>query len=354
MRSTRSYLARPMSDISYVDEDTLSPTGYTGNTRHHHPRPSNSSAGSSNNSRGMTLRNQSSESAFIPVPVSTNNKDHLRVEQGSTYRAKQQKNRDSLHSRHSADAQTQSAESSFMVQQTLAEDNDQVVQHQQPCVQIVTSSPSPHTQQQPYAAVPPPRVASPVLMVSASPVPGQQASQPTQAVTVQHSGGALQTHLLPSPIYGFGYDPTYCQYLGQGVDGFQYELVRRPSIGPHNPPAAPVELLLPTQPSPVPTQQTHLRRASGGIPYLTANSMQGSFDSGGPPSSATAAPIFIQQPLSPRHLHQNPQQPSPYHQPQPRMQVAPDWAAVTAGQSNPANSAGPTNDIPKLIHETSI
>merc|ERR1719189_1825892 len=95
----------------------------------------------------------------------------------------------------------------------------------------------------------PPRVASPLL------VPAAPAATAGTAVTVQHAGGALQTHLLPSPIYGFGYDPTYCQYLGQGADGYQYELVRRPSIGP------PVELLVPQAPTDVPGGMH--RRASG-------------------------------------------------------------------------------------------
>jgi hypothetical protein len=40
--------------------------------------------------------------------------------------------------------------------------------------------------------------------------------------------------LLPSPMYAAAshdYDPNYVQYLGQAADGYQYELVRRPSMG---------------------------------------------------------------------------------------------------------------------------
>ena len=442
MRSTRSYLARPMSDISYVDEDTLSPTAISGGNHHHggHRRTSgaNNNAANANKtaSAGMmhhrgvgglhhsSLVTDSSNSAFIPVPTTNNTgsgpganqAQYLKVE-GTSYRVHRNnnsaanhaannsaagaaqgggghfKNRDSLQSRYSTDAQTQSAESSFVAAaatntptlhyQPNSEDlPDSISQetslpvplpagnpaahqalavagHPPPCVQIVSSSPSPQ---------PPPRVASPLLIqpVSASPVPAGT------AVTVQHAGGALQTHLLPSPIYGFGYDPSYCQYLGQGVDGFQYELVRRPSIGP---PPPPVELLLPAAASPVPhaaPPPPHIsgRRPSGGIPYLAPNSMQGSFDSMGPPANIAApTPIFIQpqqQPLSPRHLHHGsaPQAPPPSsHSPAPssaasatplhRSSVAAnpnDWGPT--GNANSAASAA--NDIPKLIHETSI
>lgn len=313
MRSTRSYLNRPMSDISYVDEETmLSPTG-TSNTS----RQRSSGNGSSNNNKGMRSH---------LVTESSTNQQYLKVEAG--YRLQRQPQakplhqRDSLQSRASADAQTQSAESSFNRQlsetDSVGEYAAAATAAAAPCVQIVSSSPQPP---------PPPRVASPLLIqpvVSASPVP---------AVTVQHAGGALQTHLLPSPIYGFGYDPTYCQYLGQGADGYQYELVRRPSIGNVPPPAA----------AAVPQEQLSRRASGHGIPYLTPNSMQGSFDSaGGPPPSTT--PIFIQQqqPLSPRHLHYN-TQPSPAHR-----------SNEFGGGGGGGGGNGPSNDIPKLIHETSI
>ena len=390
MRSTRSYLARPMSDISYVDEDTLSPTSGHGmvladgsNRRH---RQNNSCKGMKSGSQrdsnsghfggGINAQTQEQNSSVISTNNSNNQHQYLKVE-GTSYRVHRgggggsntagNPKREQLHSRQhsaqSADAQTQSAESSFAV--------DDAPGPPLPCVQIVSSSPSPQpagsVQPTPQPAMPP-RVASPSLLIAtASPGPqpgsipaaGQPAGPaPGTAVTVQTTGGALQTHLLPSPIYGFGYDPSYCQYLGQGVDGYQYELVRRPSIGP------PVELLVPQAPADV--GGMHQRRASGhGIPYLTPNSMQASFESTtGPPPSST--PIFIQQqqPLSPRHLHHNPQQVAP--QAPPQQQVAPHsplhrpssdsaWGVTTTtSSSGPTGPPNTNNDIPKLIHETSI
>ena len=84
----------------------------------------------------------------------------------------------------------------------------------------------------------------------------------------------------PSPV-PYGYDPSYCQSLGVAADGYQYELVRRPSLG--NPLATPAatELAVPSDPV--------LRRPSTGSPYppahhypyggLAATSLHGSFDS---------------------------------------------------------------------------
>lgn len=367
-------MARPMSDISYVDEDTLSPTSGGGPAAERRQRQNNSC-------KGMKVQREYSsgtsvvaheQGTTVSTSTHTNNSNnqhqYLKVE-GTSYRVHRggsggggDKNnkRELLHSRQhsaqSADAQTQSAESSFAV--------DDAPGPPLPCVQIVSSSPSPQpvsvqATPPPQQVVMPPRVASPgpsLLIAAPSPSPGGMAGPavgpaPGTAVTVQHAGGAVQTHILPSPIYGFGYDPSYCQYLGQGVDGYQYELVRRPSIGP------PVELLVPQ--APVDTLGGMQRRASGhGIPYLTPNSMQGSFDSAaGPPPSST--PIFIQQqqPLSPRHLHHNPQQMAPQapHSPIHRPSSDSAWGVTTTtSNSGPPGPPNTNNDIPKLIHETSI
>ena len=317
LRSTRSYLNRPMSDISYVDEDsTLSPN------YHHHHR--NSASSTRNNNKGNNNM------------TNTVGTQYLKVE-GTSYRVKSAPKKttsassaactpvtNSVMTQSSADAQTQSAESSFEISQHQSQQSD--YQQIPPCVQIA----------------PPPVATATAVAGSAAPPPPQppRASSPMQvhhqqAVTVQPPHGALQTHLLPSPIYGFGgYDPSYCQYLGQGADGYQYELVRRPSIG------QPVELL-------VPQPQTHVRRASGGIPYLGPNSMQGSFDSQGPPPSTT--PIFIQQPLSPRHLHRSSDQ---WHQ--TPLQPGPVGPGGGGGGGSGAVNNPPPDEIPKLIHETSI
>ena len=371
-----------MSDISYVDEDTLSPTSGGGPAAERRQRQNNSCKGMKYSSGTSVVASHDGQhpagSAVVSTSTHTNNSNnqhqYLKVE-GTSYRVHRggsggggsgDKNnkRELLHSRQhsaqSADAQTQSAESSFAV--------DDAPGPPLPCVQIVSSSPSPQpvsvqaTPPPQQQVVMPPRVASPgpsLLIANPCPSPGAQMAAgpaagpaPGTAVTVQHAGGALQTHILPSPIYGFGYDPSYCQYLGQGVDGYQYELVRRPSIGP------PVELLVPQAPG-VDTLGGMQRRASGhGIPYLTPNSMQGSFDSAaGPPPSST--PIFIQQqqPLSPRHLHHNPQQMAPQapHSPIHRPSSDSAWGVTTTtSNSGPPGPPNTNNDIPKLIHETSI
>ena len=448
LRSTRSYLSRPMSDISYVDEDTLSPSAIS---HHYRGRSAFSGSGSaagqpaSNNNKpqqGMMRHSLlvTDTSAFTPVTNNSTNmagQQYLKVE-GTAYRVHhrqqtqpQQRNRNEAAAVPpapariiSADAQTQSAESSFLVagstQTVMIDDYQQPLaplaagcgggsgfggspaivgglagdlstqpqpppQHQPP-PQVIYTSLTPTPQQQQLVGGPPcvqivstspqipARGSSPVAFVSGRATPGGgggtgatiQAPPPTaSAVTVQHAGGALQTHLLPSPLYaGYGgynpgYDPSYCQYLGQAADGYQYEMVRRPSIGPLAP--SPAELLVPTA-----AGQATRRLSSSGTPYLAPNSMQTSIDSVGvPPPIAT--PIFIQQspqPLSPRHLpHPQPVSPiPPYHltpirqAPQPQLPPGiapppPPPAGSSSSSNNPAQSSDP---IPKLIHETSI
>ena len=140
MRSTRSYLSRPMSDISYVDEDTLSPSAATHNRRSfggggssgHQPATSNNNK---QQQSGMMRHSLvvTDTSAFTPVTNNSTNISHgqqyLKVE-GSSYRVhhRQQPTRGAggrgveapppsaptaaAPIRVSADAQTQSAESS--------------------------------------------------------------------------------------------------------------------------------------------------------------------------------------------------------------------------------------------------
>ena len=413
LRSTRSYLSRPMSDISYVDEDPLSPSAASHNRRSFGGSSGQPATSNNNKQQQSGMMRHSlvvtDTSAFTPVTNNSTNISHgqqyLKVE-GSSYRVhhRQQPTRGAggrgvdapppsapaAPIRVSADAQTQSAESSFFVAasaQTAATDDYQglgggtasdfatppVMQQQLPQVIYTSLTPTPQPQ---YAAVSaaaaaagaggppcvqivststsqqiPPRGSSPVAFVPSgrlTPSPQVTAS----AVTVQHAGGALQTHLLPSPIYGYGgYDPSYCQYLGQAADGFQYELVRRPSIGALTSSPAPAELLVPT------AAPTARRLSSTGQPYLAPNSMQTSIDSaGGPPQPTT--PIFIQQnpqPLSPRHLaHPQPVSPiPPVHHPTPQRSSAPP-SNGGSGASSTTNNPQTSDPIPKLIHETSI
>ena len=441
LRSTRSYLSRPMSDISYVDEDTLSPSAVS---HHYRGRSAFSGSGSaagqpaSNNNKpqqGMMRHSLlvTDTSAFTPVTNNSTNmagQQYLKVE-GTAYRVHhRQQTQPQQRSRNevafssmsaagpperiiSADAQTQSAESSFLVaasaQTVMIDDyqqpsapagcgggfglggsaavvgglagelsNQPPPQHQPP-PQVIYTSLTPTPQQQQLVGGPPcvqivstsphipARGSSPVAFVSGRATPGGgigttiQAPPPSaSAVTVQHAGGALQTHLLPSPLYsGYGgynpgYDPSYCQYLGQAADGFQYEMVRRPSIGPLAP--SPAELLVPTA-----AGQVVRRLSSSGVPYLAPNSMQTSIDSVGAPPMAT--PIFIQQspqPLSPRHLpHPQPVSPiPPYHLTpirQAPQQLPPSNAPPPPPPGSSSSSNPPSSDpIPKLIHETSI
>ncbi|CAB4067371.1 ATP2B [Lepeophtheirus salmonis] len=120
-----------------------------------------------------------------------------------------------------SDAQTQSTETSFFVDASTT--NGDIIK---------VNSSSNNTLSVPLA--PDPSFSQPSYVVnrscSPSPIPSGNMLYPTAV------GGGLHTHLLTSPVfhpvvsYG-GYDPTYCQFLGQAADGYQYELVRRPSIG---------------------------------------------------------------------------------------------------------------------------
>ena len=202
----------------------------------------------------------------------------------------------------------------------------------------------------------------------------------------------------PSPILSYGYDPTYCQPIGQAADGYQYELVRRPSMGAPEL-ALPMNHVLrrpstgapypPAPPSPIPPQYApSLAPQPNYLSYgnsLSAqtSSLQGSFDScGGPP----VTPIFIHnayassvspvppavvgsQPLSPRHLHgsntnigHGHQQQQQAHQQQGEAQYhGQHRLSLSAGSGGHwmSGSASPTavaaaSELPKLIHETSI
>ena len=142
-----------------------------------------------------------------------------------------------------------------------------------------------------------------------SPVPPPYPPQPTAFVSVPAPPSPVATVLQAA----YGYDPSYCQYLGQAADGYQYELVRRPSLGnPLTATAAASELT-------VPSSDHVLRRPSTGSPYpppphsphyggglLAASSLHGSFDSCAAeagtrpvpsPSAVAAAAAAVGQPL---------------------------------------------------------
>ena len=237
-------------------------------------------------------------------------------------------------SKYCSDAQTQSAESSFAVAEAEAaalaaasnfDGGGYQSTHNQPFYQVPHNTdllpPREQAANRPVCVQVgvPSRGASPSFLGPPSPQPHGLAPQ-----------YAPTTHLIPSPLYpapGFGYDPSYCQLLGQAADGFQYELVRRPSIGPPELTVPGLDPMLqrrlsggiqqiqqqtasqtmgggsisvgsypPPSHSPVPPGYTGLAPTSAATaPHLaTANlsSMPGSFDStAGPPQSS---PIFIQ------------------------------------------------------------
>ena len=192
-----------------------------------------------------------------------------------------------------------------------------------------------------------------------------------------------QPPLIPLTTAYAGYDPSYCQLLGQAADGYQYELVRRPSFGliaaqPHAAGAASAAEQLVVPPP------TYSRRSSStgvAAPILSSSpqpqvmmaaphsplpqpppyafsSLQGSFD------SQVGAPVFIQShpvvhppapPLSPR-----PQLLLQHHQQQPHQHPQQQQQHLLLHQihNNPPQEQQPQHKsdsiVPKLIHETSI
>jgi hypothetical protein len=375
---------RPMSsDISYIDEE--------GNI-------------TSNNGLRATGRPAHRQQQHV--------EQYLKVE-GQTYRvqrvlhvAKQQQNQPQPTTlvanptnrvRRCSDAQTQSFESSF-----------DALTAQQPTTLLTTSSTSPTTAavsttttnnsyQQRQSHCNAVDINSCVQQVG-------QASFVPPSSSSSRGPSPIPTALLvtaappsPSPIIqaAYGYDPSYCQYLGQAADGYQYELVRRPSLG--NPlaavtPAPNPELYVPQPPNHV------LRRPSTGSPYpppshspqpppmlsshqysFAQTSMHGSFDScaAGPPTPV-APTLLIQNPVSvsssPFHAQQVLYQPQPMrftqqHQQflppsrQYQMQISPRHPNQPGGTASAfrvvgdhveTTTASSEMSMPKMIHETSI
>ena len=405
LRSTRSMLNRPMSDISYIDEETVMGTATRGQ--------SFSGAGGSSNFNGggmlsaprhgmnASLRNKpslgSEGSSSSAAAASRNN--FLKVE-GQTYRVCRTVGRQegsangtgggntTLTVRRTSDAQTQSAESSFQEetdhgQQTAAvpasvhpPQPQQQQSFDKSCAATNTNFPAMQAGSARMAPTNNDDFAYTAAYVHVVGVPSSSRG-PSPVLLgptpVQYSvAGAGPTHLLPSPLFSavnYGYDPTYCQFLGQAADGYQYELVRRPSMGaPPSPipPPQPVpqhqvhhDLLMPSQYSSQSRSGSLLVPSASPVPHYHhpgLSSMQGSFDSvGGPPTT----PIFM-QPASPR-----PQ----FHQPQPPHSFSGSAGPTYSTTPHRFSSIGgvqPTNvhphdwgpqtssDIPKLIHETSI
>ena len=380
-RSNRG-MTRPISDISFIDEETLSPSSAasraiaarqssnggaglapTRGSTHgmsNHARKSvgsisagggamtvtvpsanissstNTSAFRNNNNLNDDANRNNTASAMIRGSNATNistiqNTSTNAAVSGSMVH--HQRITEPKSSKYCSDAQTQSAESSFAVAEAEAAALAEAANFDgggYPTTNTQFSYPTPlntdliPTREQ-AASRPvcvqvgvPSRGASPSLLGPPSPQPpGMLAPNPPL------------THLIPSPLYpapGFGYDPSYCQLLGQAADGYQYELVRRPSFGapeltiPGLDPMLQRRLSggLPSMQQPAPPTVTGGSISAGGYPppphspvppgypglaplnaataphlgTANLNSMPGSFDStAGPPQSS---PIFIQ------------------------------------------------------------
>ena len=321
--------------------------------------------------------------------------------------------------RRCSDAQTQSQESSFAPQSAFHShqqfnDGSAAGHHQGltvNCSAVEAGVPSVQVGQSAgfgMAAVP-----SSATSLSRGPSPVFFAPVPSpQPPLAAGSGYQQQQFLSPQPVAApppvvvyantsSGYDPSYCQPLGQAADGFQYELVRRPSNVGIMPPPPAADLL---------------RRASTGNPAAQASiSQQASFDSAAAPTMTAAAtssqgyllaapslappgggppsPLYIQSSSSPAHHFA----PSPHHIPAstaaafgylpsysiaapPAAAAAPNpliqgqiatqhqqlmgafgaAAAANHQENDTAAAAGDktktnnTDFLPKMIHETSI
>lgn len=302
VRSTRSYLSRPTSDISYIEDEEKLKSGKL---------ISASAASNGHFVRGHTHGNVMY--AKSPVVETQSASNYLKVE-GGAYRVQRSASSGSgnlsaqsqteggniIKARPSIDASTQSCESSF-------------TQTEESCLAPLVVGPP----------MPPPSPHPPILIDSTD--PGRVGS------ALGFTRGTSPTppyygHQLPNSCYhapaAFPYDPTatyYHTYLNpmvtSGLDqGYQYDIVvRRPSIGP-------TELSVPV-PNPLGTLPAHPHHH----PHLAPHSLPGSFDS----------PLGPPQTLSPRHLHHTSTSP-------------------IAGANHLPPSPTPASDIPKLIHETSI
>ena len=337
LRSTRSYLTRPTSDISYIDDEDRGRKGSGQATNGHYIRAS---------THGM------SQNYAKPMVVEASpSSNYLKVD-GGAYRVQRSLSSGSgtlaqsgaPRQRASSDAATQSVESAF-------------TQTDESCLAPYSMAGAHVPQMAPPSPVPP------VLIESGE---GGRGSVFGYTRATSPTPPTQYGHIIPSPYYHPPfYEPAYYHtYLNPMVasglpEGYQYEVVvRRPSMGP-------TELTVP-----VPNPNEPNRRPSVGhytlppmFPHQSPHSLPGSFDSNqGPPIT----PVYASgqpQPLSPRHFHGPPQgsQPPQNLTTQPAA-IQPD-VNTTANpteckpSSMPCESKPiqiPTSEIPKLIHETSI
>ena len=368
VRSTRSYLTRPTSDISYIDDDEK----WKGK-------------GSGVSSNGHYIRTQhgtSQQNTYAkPTVVDQSASNYLKVE-GGAYRvqrsvssgsgslaaattagggvgsggSKKEGSTNIARTRSCNDAATQSCESSF-------------TQTDESCLAPIVLGPP--------AAPPSPH--PPVFIDSSGMEFGRVGSAMGYTRGTSPTPPYPYNPQVPTSCYHgpYPYDPNYYHtYLNPMVtagmeQGYQYDIVvRRPSMGP-------TELSVPV---PNPNNDQNFRRPSIGTfpvpphhyahpqqPHLAPHSLPGSFDSSqGPPVTPVYTPQ-PNQPLSPRHLHNTSTSPIAYtnatHPNNSSPTTTPIPPPTNIENSNPIipNAPGeskplpiPATEIPKLIHETSI
>ena len=305
----------------------------------------------------------------------------------------------SLRIRRCSDAQTQSNESSFAALDNTDPGGLNHLRHTHPPAPHILTTSTATNSYSSCDATNNAELGGPCVQVG---VPSRGPSPVLLAPSPQPAAAAFFP-APPSPTIqlAYGYDPTYCQPLGQAADGYQYELVRRPSIGP--PLAAATELTVPAAAAAAGYNPHLLRRPSAHSPtplfpahhhhqhhqpittqhsLAQTNSLQGSFDScAGPPP---ITPLFIQNPTQQiqypipqyyhpgHHLSQQQQQQPQQQQQQPlsprHLQGsgsspafrAPAASSASARSSSipppipPTTTASSNSDMPKLIQETSI
>ena len=342
VRSQRSFLSRPTSDISYAEDEEKK-------------KIVNNIGGPGN---GHYLRHSSNGNNIYAKSVVTDQSsasNYLKVE-GGAYRLQRSSSGGSGNS--SAHVQTSDSGTGQGKLRTCSDAATQSI-----------SSSGTQTDESCLAPL--------VLHPSSSPMPPPQVYMDTEPMrSGSVAGGPYTRATSPTPPYAYGtnvptscyhaYDPNtafYHTYLNPMVDtGYQYDIVvRRPSVGPSS------ELT-------VPGGDSSLRRPSmGTFPmhpghmmhhHLSPHSLPGSFDSTLPP------PMIPSYSNSPVHTGVSPMPPSsPHHFSSTMTSTSPiaiNHSDPPHGVSNdtPASSAIPivnpipvpatTADIPKLIHETSI
>lgn len=333
LRSTRSYLTRPASDISYIDDEDRGRKGSGQATNGHFIRAS---------AHGM------SHNYAKPMVVEAPSSNYLKVD-GGAYRVQRSLSSGSgtlaqpgvSRQRASSDAATQSVESSF-------------TQTDESCL-----SPNPIF----GINVPPMAPPSPVPPVLIENSEGGRGSIYGYTRATSPTPPTQYGHIIPSPYYHPPfYEPAYYHtYLNPMVttglpDGYQYEVVvRRPSMGP-------TELTVP-----VPNPGDPHRRPSVGhytlppmFPHHPPHSLPGSFDSNqGPPVTPMYNPAA--QPPTPRHFHGTHPTHSMNSTPVPPTATPSETYSNNPPDSKPSPPVSqskpiqiPSSEIPKLIHETSI